>query len=205
MNSFCNKLLATAAAFIVAPSMAQAGTGTASGTATMSVMSQCSITGATVSLGTYSTNTTWATVGAALGQYSTISGSYTPGTRGTEYLKFGSVTCDPGQSFAVSIRGTGTNAASGAIMITLNGKVAVFIQAIKRIGSDVVADNVISNPGAGAVLFNGPASGTGTGSAQDLLGSAIFGLGYPGSTVVGTDTLGAATTASDPLTYTLTF
>lgn len=58
-----SKVAIVAAALVALPGMAQAGTATATGTATLTVINQCTVTGATVNLGSYTTSNTWANVG----------------------------------------------------------------------------------------------------------------------------------------------
>ena len=195
--------LATAAAAIAAlPGVAHAGTSTATGTAVLNVINQCTVTGATVNLGTFTASNTWGQVGAQLGSFSGT--TYTAGSAGQEYLNFGSVTCDNGTPYTLSIKGTATGVA-GAIRITHNGKTATFLPGIKRLAGNVVADSSATLPGTGAQVGTGTLSGTGTGAAQALLGNVTLSFSATGTTALATDSLGVAGTASDTLTYTLNF
>ena len=197
-----SKVAIVAAALVALPGMAQAGTATATGTATLTVINQCTVTGATVNLGTYTSNQTWANVGAALGSFAGT--TYTAGSQGQEYLNYGSVTCDNGTPYTLSIKGTATGVA-GAIRITHNGKTATFLPGIKRLAGNVVADSSATLPGTGAQVGTGTLSGTGTGAAQALLGNVTLSFSATGTTALATDSLGVAGTASDTLTYTLNF
>ncbi len=192
--------VALAAAVAALPGAAYAGTSTATGTATLTVINQCSVTGATVNLGTFLSSQTWGNVASALGGFTgTV---FAAGSQGQEYASWGSITCDNAAPYNLRIRGTGT---AGGIKITLNGKTAIFSPFVKKLGGVVVADNNASIVGGGAQADTTGLSGTGTGAAQALLGSAVLTYAGTGGTVLATDALGAAGTASDTLTYTLNF
>lgn len=197
-----SKVAIVAAALFALPGMAQAGTATATGTATLTVINQCTVTGATVNLGSYTTSNTWANVGSALGSFN--GSNYTVGSLGQEYLNFGSVTCDSGAPYTLTIKGTATGVA-GAIKITQGGKVATFLPAIKRVGGSGIVDSNATYSGTGAQVYTSPVASTGTGSAQTLLGNVTLSFSASGTTALATDTLGTAGTASDSLTYTLNF
>lgn len=206
METDVNKLvtkLALASALIALPGVAHAGTSTASGTATLTVINQCSVTGATVNLGTFTATNTWANIAAVLGR-SDSAANYTAGSAGQEYLNFGSITCDSGAPYTLTIKGTATGAA-GAIKLTHNGKVATFMPGIKKLGGTTVADSNATFAGAGNQVWQTGLAGTGTGSAQSLLGNVTLSFSATGTTALATDTLGVAGTATDTLTYTLTF
>jgi len=158
------KLALSAAAIVALPCVAQAGTATATGAATFDVASQCSVTGATVNLGTYTANQTWAQVGAQLGRFTTP--TYTAGSLGLEYLNYGSVTCDNGTPYTLTIKGTATGSEPGGITITHNGKTAIFLPAIKKLGVNIVANSHTLLPNTGAQVSLVQLAGTGTGTAQ---------------------------------------
>lgn len=195
-----SKLAIVAAAAAALPGVAQAGTSTATGTAVINIVSQCAVTGANVSLGSYTAAQTWNQVGAAVGLHDGT--KFTAGSQGLEYLNFGSVTCDADVPYSLAIKGTGTN---GTIKITHNSKVAAFLPAIKKIGGAGVADSSSAYAGTGAQVWTSAAAGKGNGQAQALLGNVTLDLKGAGATVVGTETLGVAGTAQDTLTYTLNF
>lgn len=195
---------ALAAAFLAAlPGTAHAGSATATSTASLSVISQCAVNGATVDLGTFRTTDTWATVGAALGTHdSTINVlTYTPGSRGQEYLNFGSVICNAGTPWTLSIK----PAVGAGIDMRVNGKAMQLSFALKRIGGTVVPDLSGTFPGVGNFPSLIAIPGTGTGATQTLLGNAMTVYGTPTTTALATDRLTVAGTYSDTLTYTLTF
>ena len=198
------KAAIAAAAVAALPGVAQAGTTTASATVTMQVASQCTLSGANVHLGSFKTTDTWGTVGAKHGSVNTL--TYTTGTAGLESLSFGSVTCDPGLPWSLSIKGTngGFNAV-GAIKITLNGKVSVMYPGIKRVGGVQLSDSNTYFVGTGVQAWSTNVSQVGTGAAQELRGNIT--VSYTASGVTGTQAvaLGAVGSGSDALTYTLTF
>lgn len=194
------------AAFVAAmaalPGVAHAGTATATGTAVLNVINQCTVTGATVNLGTYTATQTWAQVGASLGSFNGT--TYTPGSLGQEYLNFGVVTCDVGTPYSLSIKGTATGV-PGAIKITHNGKVATFLPGIKRTSNALIADTSATYPGTGAQVATSTLSSIGNGGGQSLYGNVTLSFSAAGTTALPTDTLGVAGTATDTLTYTLNF
>lgn len=194
---------ALVAAMAALPGVAHAGTSTATGTAVLNVVNQCSVTGTTVNLGTYTAAQTWSQVGAALGSYNGI--SYTAGSQGQEYLNFGSITCDNGVPYTLSIKGTATGAAAGSIRITHNGKTVTFLPGIKKLAGNLVADSSVVYPGTGAQVGTGTLAGTGSGVAQSLFGNVTLNFSSTSTTALPADTLGVAGTATDTLTYTLNF
>lgn len=204
MVRFLSKAAFGLAAFVALPSAAQAGTTTASATVTMQVASQCTLSGANVHLGSFKTNDTWGTVGAKHGSVTVL--NYAVGTVGQESLSFGSVTCDPGLPWSLSIKGTngGFNAV-GAIKITLNGKVSVMYPGIRRVGGVQLSDSSPYFLGTGVQAWSTNVSQVGTGAAQELRGNIT--VSYTAQGVTGTQAvaLGAAGSGSDTLTYTLTF
>ncbi|MEN9683171.1 MAG: hypothetical protein RLZZ427_922 [Pseudomonadota bacterium] len=194
---------ALALALAALPGVAHAGgSAAASGTATLTVINQCSVSGTTVDLGSYLTTNTWGTVGAKLGQL--VGTTYTAGTNGPDALNFGTINCDDKLGYNLAIAGTGT---TGAIKLTINGKVMQLLMAVKKIGASPIGDSAGTPlPGTGAYLLNGgKAGGTGTGAAQSIFGSVTVSPGTTGSTAALTDQLGVANTYTDSLTYTLSF
>lgn len=193
---------ALAVAAISLPGAAIAGTGSATGAATMSVVSQCSVSGANIHLGTYLSTNTWFTIGNATGI--NFNNGYTAGSQGQEYLSYGSVTCDAGTPYTLSIAGTGT---SGTVKVTVNAQVGAFQPAVKRIGGTVVTDSDAGFAGVGNIMTTRPLSATGTGTAQTVLGSVLLtspGAGF-GSTNSLTSQLIQKGVYTDTMTYTLTF
>lgn len=201
MTKLFAKFALAAGALVALPGMAQAGTSTASGTASINVLNQCSVAGATVNLGTYSANQTWGDVGAALGKLDLMY-NFNPGSLGSEYLNFGSVTCDAGTPYTLTIDGS---YGYGAIVLQHNGKRGRFWMAVKKLGNTVMADNW--NSGGGHVFQGDVLNGVGTGSAQSLVGNVFM---HNTSTVFwdapdDSDTLGVAGVSTDTLNYTLNF
>lgn len=197
-----SKVAIVVAALAALPGMAQAGTDTATGTATFSVNDQCSVTGATVNLGTYNVNDTWGTVGSQIG-YVTSGGLWIPSPRGYELLNFGSVTCDSGTPYTLTVKGTATGYLPGAISLVIGGRTAIVAPYIKKVGTTTIADSSALGAGTRAWTGTGVAA-TGTGAAQSLIGHANLNLVYSPGTLA-TDKLTTAGTYSDTLTYTLTF
>lgn len=178
--STCNNLAKTALGLALAalPGIAQAGTATATGTAVLNVINECSVTGATVNLGMYASSNTVGDVAADLGSWE--GGVYTPGKRGQEYLTWGSVTCDAGTPYTLSIRGTSVLQYSpGGIRFEWPDPVSgsytsIYDMFVKKIGNTTVADSNAAIPGAGANVNISPAAGIGTGTAQMVLGSVAW-------------------------------
>lgn len=199
------RIFATAvlcAGLAVVPDAAHAGTTTATYTATMEALSNCSVAGATVSLGNFTPSQTWANVAAELGLYD---GSLIAGSRGQEYIAWGSVTCDAGIPYTLNIKGTGTHIwVPGGIVFTKGGVNLYFNPFVKRIGDTVMPDTGGSSGGFGAYVgaAGSPASAVGTGAAQQVLGSVTFNaVASPYLTTP----LGAPGLVTDTLTYILNF
>ena len=195
--------IALAAGIAALPGAANAGTSTATGTANLTVTTQCSVTGANVNLGSYTTAQTWGDVGAALGKHDDASG-YAAGSRGFEYLNWGSVTCDNAMPYTLSISGT---ASLGRIKMAVGTKTATFDLYVKKVGTNTVSDtNGTTIPGGGALMnAGGDVTVLGTGAQQDLLGSVVHARSATDNTAAATDALGTAGTYNDTLTYTLKF
>lgn len=208
-------LKAAVAALTVAalPSAAQAGTSTATSKASMTVVSQCTVAGATVSLGSFLSGNTWREVGNQLGIRGT---GGRLGTLGTEYANYGSVTCANGVPYNLMITGSHTTAvAPGSAQFKIGTATAVFIPYVKKIGATVVPDNNWGGGGYGAyagstAAGNLPAA-VGNGAAQAILGN--FAL-YPEPSAAATGGTAAAFldakvgpvgSYSDKLNYTLNF
>lgn len=202
VNKFIKNISAMALAAGVAalPGAANAGTSTATGTANFNVVSQCAITGSNVHLGTFTASQKWSDIANELGYWS--GSAYTVGQRGTEYIQWGSVTCDTGVGYTVKITGSGPN-----IILNINGKSGGFNGRIKKIGTVTLADSAGALlPNTGVSMSLGTAAGTGTGAAQPIVGSVILSYaGGDGTTAQPGDVLTTAGTYSDTLNYTLTF
>lgn len=203
--------MAFALGLVMLPAAAQAGTGTATSTASFTVGLQCSVTGATVNLGTYKNTQYWYEVANSIGYYlaglndGMSASGIRQGTRGWEYANFGSITCDAGTPYSLLIKGTSTK--SNMVRINVNSTIAVFMPAIKRLGGAVVPDNAAPNyVNSGHHMYFGAMSATGTGAAQALLGSAVINLNLGDeSTVRSNNLIGTNGSYADTMTYTLNF
>lgn len=204
MRNSIIKAAIAAAAIAALPGAAQAGTATATNSANFVVTNQCSVTGATVNLGSYTTNTTWGQVGGSLGLRST---GFTAGSKGFEYLDYGSVTCDAGTPYTLTIKGTNAAGNAGTAKMTLNGKTIRLEMGIKKLDGVTLPDSSTAWPGTGRQVWSSPVSGIGTGNPQALLGNmTVYALNSTDpfyASVI--DTLGVVGQYSDTLTYTLTF
>lgn len=193
-----------AAIFIAVPGVAQAGTVTATANVTMQVGTQCTISGANVHMGSFKNTDTWGTVGAKHGSYVYV---YTGGTAGKQSLYFGSVNCDAGLPWSLTIKGSSTGSQTlGAIRLTLNGKTAVMYPAIKQLGASIVSDSMSAFfPGTGNQVWSTALSGIGTGAPQDMYGNITVSYTAAESNITSSTVLGPVNSGSDSLLYTLTF
>lgn len=187
------------------PGIAQAGITTTTANVTMQVGSQCSVTGANINLGTYKNTDTWGSVAAVHGWLDTAF-SYHSGTAGRESLNFGTVTCDSGVPWSLTIKGGNTTYPTGAINLSHNGKAAIFYPGIKKVGSIYLVDSSPTYyPTTGYQVWQTPVTSSGTGTAQTLLGNVTLIFPSASGTVDSLTALGSSGTISDTLTYTLTF
>lgn len=197
-------LLSTAAgglAIAAMPSLAHAGTETASGTATFNVVNQCSVTGASVNLGTYTSSQLLIDIAEELGAIDNTD-TYNVGSRGQSYVTWGSVTCDNGTPYTLNIQGTSGNPGMIKFDDPAGNFRADFDIFVKSIGGTTIADTDAAVSGAGAKASASPVAGTGTGAAQEILGSAVYNSGLSSGSYTTPLTVG---TMTDTLTYTLNF
>ena len=191
---------------IVSPTAAQAGSSDKTGSASFTVVDECSITGATVVLGSFLKGQTWREVSAETGRRGLEA---VIGTRGTEYLTWGSVICDIDMPYTVMIKGSYVGpTAPGGLKFTVGGRTVVFQPFVKKIGDYYVADNNLGIGGYGAYSgsLNVSLPGSvGTGKKQAILGNVAFHVGTSGGAAVLDTKLGAAGSFTDKLTYTLNF
>lgn len=187
---------------IALPGAAFAGTSASTGTASLSVTNQCSVSGATVNLGTFTVNNTWGDVAASLGLW-VDGGTPARGSRGTQYLTFGSITCDAGTPYELDIRGSSLDPNSaGAIEFTHAGKVAKFFPFVTTIGSETIYDEYPAEfPGGGLSAGWANIPGTGSGTAQPIMGNVVFFTGVQSTTAGLTDKLGTPAVLTDTLYY----
>lgn len=197
------------AAIVVALSAAQpamAGTSSATGTVSFTVVNQCSVAGSTVNLGTFLTTQTFQDVGSVNG-YFDADDNWIAGTRGTGSLNLGSITCDSGAPYSMSIQGSGPE---GAIVLSVGGKSANASIWVTSIGGQAQTDEFGIGLGAYAsdLTWSRP-QGIGSGAPQAILGTVPLGFGYVkqanGGTANLTDQLGSPGSFADTLVYTLNF
>ena len=196
-----SKFAVAAAALAALPGAAQAGTATTNSTATFNVVTQCSVTGATVRLGTFTVNNTFQDVANKLG-YTYPTSAQTVGTDGYEALVWGKVNCNNGTPYQLQIKGT---TAFQGVKLDIAGKTAHLVPIVKSLGGVAVAQAQPSWPGWGTVVNSSSAAGVGLGADQEIRGSAPVYFGLTGMTALATDRLAVAGTYTDNLTYTLTF
>jgi hypothetical protein len=204
------KITAFAAAALALAALPQtalaAGQNTANGNAALQVTNLCTLSGTSIDLGTYSTNQTWGDVGASLGLANeAVDTSYRVGTRGTQYLELGTVSCPATVLSAFNVLGTGAvQNTPGTVPIAMNGKVMNILLFVKKFGTTDINDFPGGfYAGAGeAMVTNFFALSTSDGSPQKVLGSAL--VFTRSSTAALTDKLTAGTYSSQ-LSYTLNF
>lgn len=184
------------------PYAAQAGSASSSTKASFSVIEKCSVTAKDVSLGTFKVDHTWEDVAATLGKY-VHGGTYTAGSRGKEYVDFGSVTCESGHTYALKIKGSGVT--GGLAVLDISGKTATLAPYAKKLDGVDLPDTSGRLPGVGSQLHDLGFRGVGDGEEQKVFGSIFVSFGSDGSTAAPTDKLATAGSYSDTLKYTLEF
>lgn len=193
-----SRLALAAAAALALPAAAQAGTATTTSTASFNVAQQCAVTGATIVVGTYTTNQTWMDIAKEIGYEPHTYGTLIKGTRGTQYVNYGSILCSSGTPYTIAIRGNYL----GYVSFVMNGKRYHLAPWVKKIGNEIIPDYVPSvYPGLGMDPATMPVSATGTGVQQPIVGSFMY---IQDPTVSLSDPLLPGKYV-DPLTYTLTF
>ena len=194
-------LSALAAAALAFPAAAQAGTSTTTSTASFAVADQCTVTGATVNLGTFRADQTWGDVGNAVG--ANRDGVPLNRNAGTAYLTFGSVTCSAGLPYTLVVRGDWLDVGS---RFFVNGEVAFFTPFVKKLGSADVPDSRSTPYNGMGTQFGTNIAGVGTGTPQAIVGSMIAEFSQiPNSGAVQATPLGQSGQHATPFTYTLTF
>lgn len=192
-----------AAAALALPSAAQAGTSTTTSSASFAVADQCTVTGATVNLGTYTSTQTWGDVAAVWG--TSEGNTRYIGTKGTEGLEYGQVLCSNGLPYTLVVKGNWSTGFSSTFVI--NGRTTYLVPMFKSLGGVVLPDVNNSNIVGFGTRASFNISGTGTGVAQVLRGTMLVGIdaaGTPNGTFRTTQ-LATNGQVSTPLTYTLTF
>lgn len=123
------------AACLAGASAASAGTGTATGTAAMNVVSQCTVTGANVSLGTFRTTDTIQNLADQTGYWDGDQDKRVVGTNGVGTISLGSVTCDNGTPYSVTMDGSG--GWYGDVEFQMQGGKVMLFPFVKKIGDKV--------------------------------------------------------------------
>lgn len=166
------------AASLAGASAASAGTSTSTGTASMNVIAQCEVTGATVNLGAYKATDTVQNVAEQVGWFFYPGYGYTAGSSGIGTANLGTVTCSSGTPFTVTMAGTGF---LDSVEIALpSGKIGMF-PTIKKIGDTVLPSGGSWMGGLGkeAGPNSEPVDGVlpgaiATGAAQPIMGNTTI-------------------------------
>lgn len=173
-----------AAACLVGGSAALAGTSTATASATLNIVNQCTVTGANVSLGTFKTTDTLQTVANQTGYQDSATYDFVPGTNGIGTASLGSVTCDAGTPYTISMRGYGP---LGSIEIQTPVGALQLYTTVKKIGDYIVPDgdtylNGFGKEGSPDALAvypeQSPLGTTANGAPQQIMGNIVPWL-YP--------------------------
>lgn len=202
-----------AAASLAAVSPAAAGTSTATSTATFNVVAKCEITGATVNLGTYRTTDTLQTVANVTGYQQAVTYDLIRGTNGVGTVPLGTVTCDAGTPYTITMRSTGW---AGSVVLNMPAGIIELYPMVKRIGNYEVPD--------GEDFFNGfgkwaspdmlavysdqsPLGTTADGTPQAIMGNVIPWVyaSHTGEYMGGDEQLGVAGSYSGSWVSTLHF
>lgn len=167
------------AASIAGASAASAGTSTASGTATLNIVNQCTITGANVSLGTYRTTDTFQTLANQTGYQDSTTYEIVPGTNGVGTVSLGSVTCDNGTPYTISMEGAGS---FGSVDIQMPAGIIELFPMVSKIGDYNVPDGDAGFNGFGkwaspqmlpVYAEQSPLGTTANGTPQQIKGNVI--------------------------------
>lgn len=204
-------LAAAACTFGALPAMA--GTSTCTGTATFQVVNQCSIAGANVNLGTFRTTDTLQTVANKTGYQDGTTYDLVAGTDGVGTVLLGTVTCDTGTPYTVSMQSTGWG---GSLVLTLPNGIIEMYPMVKKIGNYNVPDGEPYFNGFGkwaspdALLTYSEQSPLGTtadGTPQPIMGNIIPWVyaTHTGNYIGGDEQLGTAGVYTASWTSTLHF
>lgn len=202
-----SKLLVASAAVLAIPGVAHAGTATDAKTATFKVINQCSITGANINVGTFTTTNTWGDVFAVHGHIRESDRADVRGTLGLTGVNWGSVTCDAGTPYNLQIKGKDTDWNYALLLFNVNGKRMSAWPMVKKIGAIDVPDSYWVDPDIGGSAHDWVA-GVGTGAPQAVIGHMWFDPGWGGfapDRAVTADQLGASGTYIANIDYTLNF
>ncbi len=206
MNFNFGRLALVTIAAMTLPSVAHAGSSGDQSAASFTVIQKCSVTGSTVQLGTFAVGTTMRQVGEELGRAGYERGI---GSRGTEYLTWGSVACDKDTRYKLKIGGKRIAVSvPGGVEFKIGTRTFVFAPYVKKIGADLVPDNDWGVGGFGAYSGYAPQglpAGVGTGQPQAVLGSVAFHAYASGGFSTLDEKLQLAGVYTDQLIYELTF
>lgn len=192
---------ALALGLVAVPVTAQAGTTTAVSNVAVELAAQCTVTGATVNMGTYRSTQTWGDVASVLGSYG--ENGAVEGSAGMEALEFGSVNCSAGAPYTLVVTGNDTN--NSYFMV--NEQFIFMIPMFKSLGGTPLPDANTSQFGGFGTRASFPISHVGTGAPQVLRGTMLIGIEETGAlgTVHPQQQIGTIEQLSTPLSYVLTF
>lgn len=210
------KLMASCLALAVGfagASAASAGTSAATGAATLNIVNQCTVTGTNVSLGTFRTTDTVQTVANQNGYQDSTTYDFVPGTNGIGTVHMGTVTCDDGVPYSISMQGT---AWAGGMDLQMPAGNLLLFTTVKKIGDYIVPDgdtylNGFGKEGSPEALpyysEQSPLGTTANGAPQQIMGNIVAFL-YPTHTdgyMGGDEQLGTAGVYTGSWVTTLNF
>lgn len=197
----------------ILPFSARAGTSTSTGTVSMLINpGGCEVAGTNIDLGTFQANQTWRSMGERLG-YVDENSQWVRSTMGNEYVTFGTILCDVGMPYTLSITGSETDSQvlawwskQGAVRLPLSdGRVVRLLQTVKTIDGQEL--NNANWPGMGQTMTGGiTVTGVGNAVRQVIRGHMLLALDVmdPNGPRLD-DRINQSGVLSDTLTYTLTF
>lgn len=182
------------------PGTVHAGTGSATGSAAMTVTSQCSVTGATVNLGTFNTSQTVGDLAAVLGYLDGDGGAnFNRGTMSDGALNLGSVTCGSGVPYTFRVH-TLDYSQGDYLRFNLGSKTLSTSIWAQKVGDQMLEPNWYNAPtrwiGVSTQL-------TGTGAPETIQGNIYLELSYGDMAL--SDKIGVAGTYSAPFFYRVDF
>ena len=195
IKNFINLSIAVVAVAAL-PSVAQAGTATASGTATINVENQCTVAAKNIDLGTFSISDTWSNVGRQIGSLDNATLYFRAGSKGLEYVDYGTINCSAGTIFQLSIKGTGPN---GTVKLKIGPATGLFAPFLKTFDGEAVLDGFDAPAGGGVRIHMSTFLQKANGSNQTLHGHmpTLFNGDLP----IPTEKLVEGGTFTDTLTY----
>lgn len=145
----------------------------------MNVVNTCTVTGTTVNLGTFRTTDTLQTVGNKIGYQDGETYELVAGTDGVGTVSMGSVTCDSGTSYTLTMESTGWY---GSMDIQMHAGILELYPMVSKIGDTVITDGTTGFNGFGkwpspqtlAIYTDQSPVGTiATGAPQEIKGNVI--------------------------------